>query len=149
MNPDEPVLQLLGGEVDDDSGLPRYDPGAVIPAVVRLEAGRSYACRAIYATAHWQAEGSGIVDSGASRQICISRNRIDPGMPLELPFDYQLPFYPWTYGGELVDVTWELRIQVDTPWNTDRTGAAEFILAPPAPGRRRPRRGAATAKRGE
>jgi hypothetical protein len=149
MTADTVNLQLLGGEVDEESGLPRYEPGAVIPAVVRLEAGRSYACRAIYATAHWQAEGSGVVDTGASRQICISRNRIDAGTALELPFDYQLAFYPWTYGGELVDITWELRIQLDTPFSTDRTAAAEFILAPPAPGRRRPRRGAATAKRGE
>jgi hypothetical protein len=149
MNPDTPVLQLLGGEEDDDSGLPRYDPGAVMPAVLRLEAGRGYACRAIYATAHWRAEGGGIADAGVSRQVCISRNRIDPGMTFELPFDYQLPFYPWTYGGELVDITWELRIQIDAPRTTDRAASAEFILAPPAPGRRRPRRGAATAKRGE
>lgn len=142
-----PLLRLLGGEVDEESGLPRYEPGAVLPAVVRLEADREHPCRAVYAVAHWYARGGGPVEKGDGQPIRVDQGEIPAGTTVELPFHYPLPFYPWTYQGELVEIAWELEVRLDTPFNTDHTAHAAFILTPPGPGRQRG--GAATVKRGE
>jgi hypothetical protein len=142
-----PTLRLLGGEMDEERGLPRYDPGAALPAVVRLEADREKVCRAVYAVASWYVRGGGPVERGDSQQLRVSQGPIQPGTTVELPFDYPLPFYPWSYHGELVEIAWELEIRLDTPFSADHTVHAPFLLLPPPTDRART--GAATTKRGE
>jgi len=143
---DEPTLQLLGGRVDEASGVPSYEPGATLPAVVRLDADRRHTYRGVVAVARWRAEGSGAVDSGVGQTVRVTSNRVEPGPSIELPFDYPLPAYPWTYAGELLTISWELEITLDAALLGDRSTSQPFVLAPAA--QDGPRVGPATAKRG-
>ena len=143
---DEPTLQLLGGRLDEASGLRRYEPGATLPAVVRLDADRRHTYRGAVAVARWRAEGSGAVDSGVGPTVRVTSNRIEPGPSLELPFDYPLPAYPWTYAGELLTISWRLEVTLDAALLGDQTAGEAFVLAPAAGDG--PRTGPATAKRG-
>jgi hypothetical protein len=140
---DLPELRLLGGDGPEDSGPRRYDPGATLPAVVRLEAGRARAYRAVYAQARWTAQGTGLSDTGEGPIVTVSGAAIEPGPSVELPFDYPLPAYPWTYSGQLIEITWELQIRLDAPFGSDPITSQVFVLAPTTRGGDV---GAATAK---
>jgi hypothetical protein len=143
---DDPMLQLLGGQLDEASGLRRYPPGATLPAVVRLGGDRRHTYRGVVAVARWRAEGTGAVDSGVGPTVRVTSNRIEPGPSIELPFDYPLPAQPWTYAGQLLTITWELEITLDAMLIGDRAAGAPFVLAPAAPDGTSV--GPATAKRG-
>jgi hypothetical protein len=131
---DRPELRLLGGDPDPETGLPRFDPAGPLPGVVRLEAGRTFSCRGIYLRARWRVRGQGSVDQGDAREICLRRERIDPGPSVELPFEYALPTEPWSYAGRLITIEWELAVRADVPGGEDRHATVPFILAPRPPG---------------
>jgi len=143
-------LWLLGGDLDPETELPRYQPGGTLPGVVRLEDSRKTSCRGVQIVARWRVTGRGTPDEGQSTEKWVHRGRIEPGASVEIPFEYPLPHAPWSYQGELIEIVWELEAKLDIPRAGDHTVAVPFILAPglDEPGASR-RRGAASRKRGD
>ena len=131
--PDLPELRLLGGWPDSETGLTRYEPGGTLPGLVRLDSLRTIRLRGIYVVARWRASCHGTIDVGAGRELCLRRGDMPPGPAVELPFEYPLPGEPWSYGGRLVTIEWELEARFDVPMGADQRSTAAFILAPARP----------------
>jgi hypothetical protein len=143
---DAPELLLLGGDEDEETGIPRYNPGDTLPGIVRLLPRRELRCRGVYVVARWRSVGLETVDRGVGPERSIHRGDLDPAQSVELQFQYVLPWEPWSYAGRLVRVEWELEVRLDVPWGRDRVAVAPFILAPPPPFESQRRAGPATRR---
>jgi hypothetical protein len=130
--PDLPVLRLLGGAPDAESGLTRYEPGGTLPGLVRLDSLRTIQLRGVYVVARWRAAYKGQVDVGAGRELQLHHGDLPPGPSVELPFEYPLPGEPWSYAGRLITIEWELEARCDVAMGADQRATVAFILAPPA-----------------
>jgi hypothetical protein len=146
--PDLPELRALGGWPDAESGLTRYEPAGRLPGLVRLDSMRTIKLRGVYVVARWRATYKGTFDVGAGRELCLHRGDLPPGPALELPFEYELPGEPWSYGGRLLTIEWELEARFDVPMGVDQRSTVAFLLAPAPPdGEEASYPGAATIKR--
>src|SRR5262245_685451 len=137
-------VELFGGELDPETGLLRYDPGATLRGLVRVGPDDP-AARGVRAVARWRAAGRGAADEGGGPDVVVHGADVAAGSSLELPFEYELPREPWSYQGEILSLHWRLEARLDVRFGRDPAADAGFILAPRPP-RRGAYPGAATAK---
>jgi hypothetical protein len=137
-------VELFGGELDPETGLLRYDPGATLRGLVRVGPDGPQA-RGVRAVARWRATGRGGTDEGGGPDVVVHGAAVPPGSRLELPFEYELPREPWSYQGQIISLHWRLEARLDVPLGRDPAVEAGFILAPRPP-RQGPYPGPVTAK---
>jgi hypothetical protein len=123
------MFKLDGGETVQ--GMRVYRPGDVASGTFALEPQTDIRCRSIQVRLGWHTEGKGDRDAVVVAHTDIEAKEVlRQGTLLQGDFSFQLPPWPWSYGGHLVNIIWEVWLQVDVPMGRDVIHTAQFILTP-------------------
>ncbi|MGZ0168834.1 MAG: hypothetical protein ACKVHE_04715 [Planctomycetales bacterium] len=104
--------------------------GGTISGRVRVTAVELIDCRKFVVTVGWHTEGRGSEDSETIHEVILHEGMIDAS-ETEFPFSCELPDGPISYAGHLINLHWEVRVQLDLAWKVDPKAKRQFYLSLP------------------
>jgi hypothetical protein len=78
----------------------------------------------------WKTHGRGNTAKGGESEVVLKTAQVGPGDQEIYPFTMRVPNGPFTYHGELLNVDWYLKAQLDVPWAIDPKTQLSFGVQP-------------------
>jgi hypothetical protein len=123
----EPIINI---RLEGAGQMPVFQPRAALSGIVEIQPDEVIKCRQVFVTVGWHTEGRGDRNGMDIYVDNLPITEIRPEAPLRHQFETTLLPEPWSYGGSLIRIVWEVHVKIDIPMATDINQTLQFILAP-------------------
>lgn len=127
-------IDIVFCEGRDRSVPAQFQPGGAIGGRISIVPARDLTCKKLSASLVYQVEGQ----FGKLRRVVLRRELFRGEMaalvPVGFDFHLDLPVEPWSYNGHLMNIGWELEVEIIGPGLGRLTKGQAFLLKPSTTG---------------
>lgn len=107
-----------------------YRGGDLVTGVVRLITHENISCDQIRLKAGWLTRGRGNRDSGSYHVQSLHQGPLEANREYQFRFTYEIPHWPLTYRGRILNVEHEIEVRVYIPWAFDPKQTLDYVVLP-------------------